>query len=50
MGRCLRYIKLLGSKKPCPSISCDNNLVLIVWLEYVPYTPFYPADALAGLG
>jgi RHS repeat-associated protein len=44
----IRYIDLLGSKKPYLLTSYKNNLGLEARLEYTPSTKLYLADALVG--
>lgn len=44
----IRYIDLLGTKKPYLLTSIKNNLGLETHLEYAPSTRFYRADAEAG--
>jgi RHS repeat-associated protein len=44
----LRYIDLMGSKKPHIMVAYKNNLGKEVSLEYAPSTKFYIEDKLAG--
>ncbi|HEU4497436.1 MAG TPA: SpvB/TcaC N-terminal domain-containing protein, partial [Flavobacterium sp.] len=44
----LRYIDLMGSRKPHIMIAYKNNLGLEVEMEYTPSTRFYIQDKLAG--
>ncbi len=44
----LKYIDLMGSKKPHIMVSHKNNLGKEVSLEYTPSTKFYIEDKLAG--
>jgi RHS repeat-associated protein len=46
--RSIRYIDLLGSKKPHLLTFYKNNFGLETRLEYAPSTQFYLADAFAG--
>jgi RHS repeat-associated protein len=43
----IRYVDLLGSKKPYLLTSVKNNLGLETRMEYAPSTKFYRQDALA---
>jgi RHS repeat-associated protein len=44
----IRYIDLLGSKKPHLLVAVDNHLGLTTRLEYTPSTRFYLDDRAAG--
>ncbi|MFT3775410.1 MAG: toxin TcdB middle/C-terminal domain-containing protein [Minicystis sp.] len=44
----MRYIDLMGGKKPYLMETIANNLGLTTTLEYTPSTKLYLADALAG--
>ncbi len=44
----LRYIDLMGSKKPHLMVGYKNNLGKAVAMEYAPSTRFYLADKAAG--
>lgn len=45
----LRYIDLMGSKKPCLLTGYQNNCGKVVALEYTSSTSFYLADKQAGI-
>ena len=46
--RTIRYIDLMGSKKPYLLTSYWNNLGLTTWFQYGSSTKFYLDDAVAG--
>ncbi|MCC5906679.1 MAG: VCBS repeat-containing protein [Balneolaceae bacterium] len=47
-GRQMRYVNLMGSKKPHLLISVSNNLGAETHIHYAPSTKFYLEDKMAG--